>query len=103
MADQPPERRTSPRLVAVRVELHSDRRGVSGRVAGLGTKGRRALALGAIALIAAAGAAMVADSPSSGPAPHSAQPKCEYSSTPRVFVHVPPRYAVIAVHTPKCP
>jgi hypothetical protein len=102
MVDQPPERRNSPRLVAVTVEWHSDRRGISGRLAGLGTKGRRALALG-IALIAAAGAAMVADSPSSGTAPHIPQPKCAYSSIPRVFVHVIPQYAATAVHAPKCP
>ncbi len=90
-------------MIAVSVEWDGNGRGISARIARLGTRGRRALALGATALIAAAAATILAESPSTGTAPHTVTLPCEHSSTPRVFVGVPSRYAAIAVRAPKCP
>jgi hypothetical protein len=104
------EPRQSPRLVEVTVEWHSDARRLSGRLAGLGTKARRALALAAIALIVAAGALVIAESPSNSSSatptvlvPHRVKLRCEHSFTPRVFVNVPARYAAVSVHARACP
>jgi hypothetical protein len=104
------ERQTSPRLVEVTVEWHSDHRRLPAPLAKLGAGARRALALAAIAPIAAAAALAIAESPSSSSSgtqavlvPHGVKLRCEHSVTPRVFVGVPSRYAARAAQAVKCP
>jgi hypothetical protein len=104
------ERRNSPRLVEVTVEWHSDGRRLSAPLAKLGAGARRALALAAAALIVGAGALVIAESPSDRSrgtptvqVPHGVKLRCGHSSTPRVFVNVPARYAARAAHALNCP
>jgi hypothetical protein len=111
MATEPAERRDlPPRRVEVTVEWHGDGGRLSNSLGRLGTNGRRSLAVASAALVAAAGGLVIAASPSSSPSasspvlvPRTVKLPCEHSSTPRVFVGVPSRYAALAVHAPKCP
>jgi hypothetical protein len=102
MAAESAERPPAPQLVEVTVEWHSDRH--RSPLASLGTKARHLLAVGAGALIATAGAIVIADSPSRRPAaPRAVPARCEFSSTPRVFIGDSHHNTDIPVHVPACP
>lgn len=85
-----------PRRVEVTVEWHAKPR--------RGAATRRALALGATALLAGLGALVIAEGPSGGSAaPPAIAARCERGETPRMFIGDSHPNLAIPVRLPGCP